>query len=94
MSDKPFSEYEMALQEFVISAFKRTKIAFMIYSISRRRGEGLGYSKIFFSSRSETLIKPIEPTSSSSAQKGLYSYFVPEANKEEVLNQRVQNQKF
>lgn len=43
MSDKPLDEYERALQEFVITDFNRTKLVSIIYGVSRKKGEGLGY---------------------------------------------------
>lgn len=44
VSDKPVDEYEMALQEFIINGFNKTKLASMIYGVSRSKGECLGYS--------------------------------------------------
>ena len=43
MFDKPLDKYELSIQEFVISAFRITKLASMIYGIIIRKGEGLGY---------------------------------------------------
>ncbi|WJX67641.1 25S rRNA (cytosine(2870)-C(5))-methyltransferase [Trifolium repens] len=37
-------EHEFALQEFLINGMKRSKIASLIYHVSRNRGEGLGFS--------------------------------------------------
>lgn len=48
MSEKPLIEYELALQEFVMYGFNRTKLASMIYSVSISKGEGLGYNNIIF----------------------------------------------
>lgn len=67
MSDKPLSEYEMDLQEFFISGFNRTNIVSMIYSISRSKGECLGYFEQSVDPKSETWIKPTKPFSPSSA---------------------------
>ncbi|KAK2450263.1 hypothetical protein QL285_009391 [Trifolium repens] len=38
-------EHEFALQEFLINGMKRSKIASLIYHVSRNRGEGLGFSR-------------------------------------------------
>ena len=43
VSDKPLSEHEMALQEFIIYGFKITKLASMIYGVSKSKGEGIVY---------------------------------------------------
>lgn len=45
MSDKSSDEHEISLQEFVIIDFDRTKLTYMIYGVSRRKGEGIGFSK-------------------------------------------------
>lgn len=86
MSNKSIGEHEMALQEFIITDFNMTKLASMIYGVSRNKGEGIGYSQKRFNPRSEILIKPIKPSSSSSANKGIDSYFVPDVDKAKVLN--------
>lgn len=56
--DKTLSEHEMTLQEFIITSFERTKLAFMIYGVSKSKGKGLGYHHKLFNPRIETLIKP------------------------------------
>lgn len=76
----------MALQEFIMTDFERIKLASMIYGVSKRKGEGFGYHQKPFNTRTKTLIKPLNPSSSSSFQKGLYSQFVPGTNAK-VLNQ-------
>lgn len=86
MSDKPLYGCEMDLQEFIISGFNIIKLAFVIYGVSGCKGDGLGYSQKPFNPRSETLNKPTKPSSSSSSQKGLNSYFVPVTDKVKVLN--------
>ncbi|WJX61935.1 25S rRNA (cytosine(2870)-C(5))-methyltransferase [Trifolium repens] len=43
--DKVPPEHEFVLQEFLINGMKRSKIASLIYHVSRNRGEGLGYSR-------------------------------------------------
>lgn len=76
MYDNPLNEYELALQEFVITGFNRTKFPSMIYDVSISKREGIGYHKKLFNSRTKTLIKPSNPYSSSSVEKWLYSQFV------------------
>lgn len=87
ISDKPLDECEMALQKFIITGLNRTKLTSMIYGVSRRKGDGLGYFQKPFNPRSGTMIKPIEPYFSSYAQIRLDSYFVPTTDKAKVLNQ-------
>ncbi|WJX62105.1 25S rRNA (cytosine(2870)-C(5))-methyltransferase [Trifolium repens] len=43
--DKVPPEHEFVLQEFLINGMKRSKIASLIYHVSRSRGEGLGFSR-------------------------------------------------
>jgi hypothetical protein len=45
LDDKVPPEHEFALQEFLINGMKRSKIASLIYHVSRNRGEGLGFSR-------------------------------------------------
>lgn len=75
MFDKPIDEHEMALRKFIITGFNRTKLPSMIYGVSRSKREGLGYSQKCFNPRSDTLIKPRNPSSSSCFKKGFDSYF-------------------
>lgn len=48
---------------------------------------GLSYSQKSFNPRFETLSQPTNSSSSSSAQKGFDSYFVPATENAKVLNQ-------
>lgn len=43
VSNKPLSENEMALQEFIIYGFKINKLASIIYGVSKSKGEGIVY---------------------------------------------------
>ncbi|WJX62100.1 hypothetical protein P8452_47132 [Trifolium repens] len=43
--DKVPPEHEFALQELLINGMQRSKIASLIYHVSRNRGEGLGFSR-------------------------------------------------
>lgn len=69
MSDKPLSEYQMAFLKFVNFFFNRTKVASMIYGLSRSKGECLGLSEQFVDLKSEIWIKSTKLLSPSSAQK-------------------------
>lgn len=84
--DKPLDEHEMALQEFIINGFNRFKLTPMIYGVSRRKVEGLGYSQKSFNLRFEILSKLTNPSSSSSSQKGIDSYFVHAAENAKIMN--------
>lgn len=77
MFGKPLDEYEMTLQQFVITGFNGTRLASIIYGVSRSKGEGLGYS--------ERLNKTIKSYSLIHAQICLYFHFVPVTKK--VVNQ-------
>ncbi|KAK2381034.1 hypothetical protein QL285_068675 [Trifolium repens] len=44
-NDKVPPEHEFALQELLINGMQRSKIASLIYHVSRNRGEGLGFSR-------------------------------------------------
>lgn len=48
VSDKTFDKHEIPLQEFILIGLQRTKLASMIYGVSRSKGEGLGYHKKTF----------------------------------------------
>lgn len=73
VSNKPLDEREMDNQESLMNGFNTIKLASMIYGVSRTKGEGLGCSKKYFNPRFETLRKPIDPSFSNSAQKGIKS---------------------
>lgn len=57
MTDKPLNEYDMALQKFDIFGFNKTKIASMIYGLSRSKGESLRCSAKSINSESGKWIK-------------------------------------
>lgn len=84
--DKPLDDHEMALQEFILNGFNRTKLDCMIYGVSISKSECLGYSQKSFNHRFETLSKPKDHSSLNSTKKGLNSYFVPAAENAKVLN--------
>lgn len=71
VSDKIIDKNEIALQEFILTGLKRTKLASMIYGVIRSRGESLGYHQNPFNPRTATLIKPSDPSSSKSTEKRL-----------------------
>jgi hypothetical protein len=43
-NDQVPPEHEAVLQDFLINGMKRSKIASLIYHVSRNRGEDIGYS--------------------------------------------------
>lgn len=59
----------------------------MIYGVSKRKGEGLAYHQKPYNPRIDILMKPSDPSSSSTAQKGLNAYFMSPAKNSKVLNQ-------
>jgi len=42
---KPVSKHEIALEDFIMSSIDRSKVAFMIYSIYKKNGKGIGQTK-------------------------------------------------
>lgn len=87
VSHKTLDGHEMDLQEFILIGLKRTKLASIIYDVSRNRGEGIGYYQKPFNPRIETLIETSYTSSLESTQKGLHFYFVPDLNNAKALNQ-------
>ena len=87
MSDKPLNKYESALQEFVIFGYNKTKLASLIYGVSKIKGEGLGFHQKPYNPRIGILMKPLYPSSSSTAQKRLNTYVMLVAENGKVLNQ-------
>lgn len=75
---KNLDKRKIALQEFILTDLERTKLASLIYGVSRSRGDGMGYYQKLVNPRTETLIKPSGISSSKSTQKGLDYYFVPD----------------
>lgn len=71
VSDKPLDDHEMTLQKCLINDFNRTKHASMIYGVSRRKREALGYSQKTFNPRFETLSKTTNTSSSTLLKKEL-----------------------
>ena len=68
MSNKTLDKNELTLQNSIIYGFKRTKLASMIYVVSKSKGEGLGYYQKHYNPRINVLVKPPNPSSSSYAQ--------------------------
>lgn len=57
--DELLSEHEMTLQQFIITCFERTKLAFMIYGASKRKGEGLRYNEKRFTTKESNFTKTL-----------------------------------
>lgn len=87
MSDKPLDKNELALKNFIIYGYERTKLASMIYGVSKSKGGGLGYHQKPYNSRTNILMKPSNPSSSRTSQKGLNAYFMHAPEKGRILNQ-------
>lgn len=58
MCGKTLDENELALQNLIIFGFERIKLAFMIYGVSKRKREGLGYYQNPYNPRTCLLVKP------------------------------------
>lgn len=87
MYDKPLSEHEMALHDFIINGLERTKLASMIYGVSNIKGECMGYNERYSNPKAKLFKKPSDPSFSSIAQTELKTYFVSASNKGKILNQ-------
>lgn len=87
ISNKHRDKNELALQSFIISGYERTKLYSMIYEMGQSKRESLGYHQKPYHPKTNILMKPSDPSSSSTAQKGLKAYFMPAAEKGRILNQ-------
>jgi len=77
---KSLSKHEIALEDFIISGIDRSKVAYMIYSIYRNNGKGIGFSDG----------KPNEISLKACCEcikEGLKTFFVPEGAKFETVVQ-------
>lgn len=59
----------------------------MVYGVSKSKGEGLGYHQKPYNPRTSVLVKPSNPSFSSTAKNGLYAHFIPAIEKGKILNQ-------
>lgn len=59
----------------------------MIYGVSKSNGEGLEFYRKPYNPRTNVLVKPSYPSSSSNALKGLNVYFMHAAENGKILNQ-------
>lgn len=59
----------------------------MIYGLSNSKGKGLGYYHKPYNSRTNMLVKPSNPSSSSTTTKELYAHLIPATEKGKILNQ-------
>lgn len=85
--DKPLDKNELALQDFIISGYERTKLVSMIYGVSKSKGEDLGYHQKPYNRKTNILMKPLNPFSLSTTQKGLNAYFIRAVENGRILNQ-------
>jgi len=70
--NKPMSEHDAALQEFINTGIDRTKVASMIYSINQNNKKGIGFTG---GNSSEVILKPC------SGKEDLKTHFVSESEK-------------
>jgi len=70
--DKPMSEHDAALQEFINTRIDRTKVASMIYSINQNNKKGIGFTG---GNSSGVILKPC------SGKEELNTHFVSESEK-------------
>ena len=74
-SNKPLTESDIAVQEFIVTGIDISKVSSMIYLVRRNKGEGIGEPK--------TTLPPCFPCT----KKGLKAFFLPQVDKTKVLNQ-------
>lgn len=67
MSDKPLDKNELALQDFIVSGYDITKLASIIHGVSKSKVEVLGYHQKPYNTKINILMKPSDPSSSSTA---------------------------
>jgi len=72
--NKPLSEQDAALQEFITTGIDRTKVASMIYSINQNNKKGIGFTG---GNSGEVIPKPC----SDNTKEGLKIHFVSESEK-------------
>ena len=70
--NKPMSEHDAALQEFINTGIDRIKVAFMIYSVNQNNKKGIGFSG---GNSSEVILKPCF------GKEDLKTHFVSESEK-------------
>lgn len=83
--DKNLSEHDIALRDFIITNLERTKLASMIYGVSKSKGKGLGYNEKCSNSKAQ-LIKTSRASSLSSTQTVLKTCFVSASDKGKSQN--------
>jgi len=79
-SGKPLSNYEIALEDFIMYGIDRSRVAYMIYNIYKNNGKGIGFSQ---GKSNETNLKAC----CECIKEGLKTIFVPEGGKVETVVQ-------
>lgn len=87
MSDQSLDKNELTLQNFIVYGFERTKLNSMIYGVSKSKGGGIKFYQKPYNPRIDVLIKPSDPSSSSTYQKGLNAYFILVVENGKIMNQ-------
>ena len=75
--NKPMSQHDAALQEFINTGIDRTKVASMIYSINQNNKKGIGFTR---GNSSEVILKPC------SDKENLKTHFVSESEKVNIAS--------
>jgi len=73
--NKPLSEQDAALEEFINTGIDRTKVASMIYSINQNNKKGIGFTG---GNSGDVILKPC----SDNTKEGLKTHFVSESEKD------------
>ena len=78
---RSLNKYDNPLEEFIIDGVDRSKLASMIYGVSRNKGEGIDLSEKAPPKRMQIPEKSKKPPFYKCIHKGLYYYFVQEVGK-------------
>ena len=68
-SNKPLTESDIAVQEFIVTGIDISKVSSMIYLVRRNKGEGIGFTKEI--GEPKTTLPPCFPCT----KKGLKAFF-------------------
>ncbi|XP_050888860.1 uncharacterized protein LOC127094028 [Lathyrus oleraceus] len=83
LSNKNLNEHEIDLQDFIMTGIERTKLAYIIYGVSKSKGKDMSYNE---NKAKAQLIKTPNASPSSNSQTDLKTYFVPASDKGKSLN--------
>ncbi|XP_050888609.1 sugar transporter ERD6-like 6 [Lathyrus oleraceus] len=83
LSDKNLNEHEIDLQDFIMTGIERTKLASIIYGLSKSKGKGMVYNE---NKAKAQLIKTSDASPSRNSQTGLKTCFVSASDQGKSLN--------